>query len=617
MRERLYSLENEYGVIYEPASDERPPDNRLLRETLVQTLRDQFGVAGNEFVVNGSRVYNDDHQANQRGHPEISLPECRSPRQVILYDRLADQMVRAALPATQQRLARQGLRGAVHAVKINVDAVGHTCGCHENYLAARRSDMFTGALSRRQARGQASSLEGFLDAEPYFRYLIQNIVPFLVTRQIICGAGKLIPNGVGKPASFHIAQRASYIQDLYSAITTRQGVGPGNAHSMRGIIDLSRELEETSLSDDRTFRFHLILGDFNLSEWVNWMKLGMTGLVLRMIEDLYVTSAPDLRNAVETLHQIAADPSCRAPVRLADNSETTAIAIQRGYLSLAETYTREFGASEEENQLLAHWQKALDDLEHAPPERAYLALADRADWPLKYLRMERVLSERGKTLASPLDAEEIKALQHVELDYHLLTEHGLFVRVPPAPSRRVVTDEALERARQAPPLTRAAIRHDLLALAAQGVPLTVDWRVMTTADRVFDLPDACAFGDRAVYEWLTRQSDHAPYAPARARMIERWHDATREDDPDVRLRAVSYLEWTGDERALTAIMRMAEDDPDPRVRSAAIAVLRNLSPDLDRVRQTLTHCRQRDSESRVRGAAQITWKALEAKAKDS
>ena len=171
-----------------------------------------------------------------------------------------------------------------------------------------------------------------------------------------------MPQGTAKPSRFEISQRAPFINSIHSVYSgSLVHVDHRGPISMRGIMDLSREADSVPLATGDQFRMHLILGDANMSGWAAWMKMGMTGIVLRMIEDLYITDVPILALPVDALHQISRDPTCQVAVELADHRTATAIDIQRRYLELAQQYFAQFSANDEECAIVDEWQHALDE----------------------------------------------------------------------------------------------------------------------------------------------------------------------------------------------------------------------------------------------------------------
>ena len=95
------------------------------------------------------------------------------------------------------------------------------------------------------------------------------LIPFLVSRQIYAGAGKVLQTARG--AMFSMSQRAEHIWEGVSSATTRS----------RPIINTR---DEPHADAERYRRLHVIVGDSNMSEYATFLKVGATSLLLRMLE---------------------------------------------------------------------------------------------------------------------------------------------------------------------------------------------------------------------------------------------------------------------------------------------------------------------------------------------
>ena len=148
LAQRVYSLETEYGIAFRrsrTSTASQGADQKLLRHLLVGALTARFG-AGGEYLRNGGRAYEDDQTPDNRGHPEVSLPECLSAREVVVYDKAAELMIQTVLGEVQQELAQRHFAGTVFVVKNNVDSTGHTFGCHENYSTLRNTETLSSSV---------------------------------------------------------------------------------------------------------------------------------------------------------------------------------------------------------------------------------------------------------------------------------------------------------------------------------------------------------------------------------------------------------------------------------------------------------------------------------------
>src|SRR3984885_8917727 len=183
--------------------------------------------------------------------------------------------------------------------KNNVDGKGASYGSHENYLMSRQTP---------------------------FSAVIAGLTPFLVTRQVFTGSGRVGIGPSGDEPGFQLSQRSDYIEVEVGLETTLK----------RGIINTR---DEPHADADRYRRLHVIIGDANLAETSTYLKLGTTALVLDLIEDgpAHGIDLSDLALArpVHAVHAISRDPSLRVTVALADGRELTALALQRIYLDRA------------------------------------------------------------------------------------------------------------------------------------------------------------------------------------------------------------------------------------------------------------------------------------------
>src|SRR5919197_1249616 len=187
----------------------------------------------------------------------------------------AGRLVEALVNAAETRLREEGIAGQVHLFKNNTDSAGNSYGCHENYLVSRYGE---------------------------FGRLAEVLIPFFVSRQIFTGAGKVQQTARG--ALFCVSQRAEHIWEGVSSATTRS----------RPIINTR---DEPHADAERFRRLHVIVGDSNMSEWTALMKIGITDLVLRMVEDNSVMRDLTLENPIRAIREISHDIACRKKVRLA------------------------------------------------------------------------------------------------------------------------------------------------------------------------------------------------------------------------------------------------------------------------------------------------------------
>jgi hypothetical protein len=367
MERRVYGLETEYGINLETRGQrlsQLDPGmlfahlERVLLERYATLEGDSFGrnpeaardpiqIREGRFLESGARFYYD------TGHVEWATPEASSPEQAVLYD-LAGERTLAELAAA----AGFPRGGRLLLVKNNVAYAGDTTyGCHENYQVERR-------------RGKGED-------DRFFAAMTAQLVPFLVTRQIFCGAGKL---GCADPrvaAGYQISQRADFIDRIAS----------GDTRGARAIVNTR---DETLGDASRHRRLHLILGDSNRSPHAARLKLGTTGLVLRLIEEAAPGKVPELADPVAALRTVSRDLSCTAALPLRGGGSATAIDLQRLYLERAERFRA--GGDPGVGDLLDCWRSALDDLACDP-----MLLADRVDWAIKLAHLHGPRLARAQT----------------------------------------------------------------------------------------------------------------------------------------------------------------------------------------------------------------------------
>lgn len=427
LRDRVHSLETEYAISFFADGDDQEPGSGSIVDALMEAVGQSHGAESTLFLLNGSRL------AHDVGHAEWSLPECRSGREAALYDKAADYLLlTSVVPQAERLLLREGFKGRLVVTKNNADPHGNTYGCHENYQMQRDSELMGG--------------------ETFIRYLAHSLIPFLVSRQILTGAGRIVvEDGIGaQPVRYELSQRAGFIQTVISRDTTRA----------RPIFNLGREGEPFASGNAR--RLHPILGDANLSGWATWVKMGSTGLMLRLVEDVFMDDIPALAEPLEALWSISRDVTGRAIVQLQDGREVSALDIQWMYYDLGDGYLNVFGASPEDEALMEAWGKALEDFGRDP-----MLLRDRADWAIKRQFLDALVQQQGLSLHELTTASDLSTeVQAFDLRYHELSASGLYCRAYPVDT--LFSQAELERAMEyPPPYTRANVRGEAVRLARE------------------------------------------------------------------------------------------------------------------------------------------------------
>ena len=418
LKPRILGLESEYGL-----TCMRGGTRQLSPEDVARYLfrLDLPGArTSNIFLENGGRLYLD-----MGAHPEYATPECDDPRDVIVYDKAGERILQVLMAQCEARLREHGVGGAVILFKNNTDSVGNSYGCHENYLVSR-----TVSLQR----------------------LAEVLTPFLVTRQIFAGAGKVLQT----PGGFRycLSQRAEHICQDVSGSTT----------SARSIINTR---DEPLADPERYRRLHLILGDSNMSEVAGYLKVATTALVLDMIEDGFFDGELSLDHPVHALRVISRDPALREPIRLKSGRSMTALELQMAYLDHAAGYAQRVGTDAATKDVLARWADTIARLESDP-----WALDREVDWVIKRNWLERYMGRHGLAWTD-------SRVRLMDLQYHdLRPDRGIYNRLASrAHVERITDDVAIEVATRVPPqTTRARLRGAFVRQAkAKGRDYRVDW----------------------------------------------------------------------------------------------------------------------------------------------
>ncbi len=419
MDRRIFGLENEYGVTCVFRGQRRLSPDEVARYLFRRVV--SWGRSSNVFLRNGARLYLD-----VGSHPEYATPECDSLIDLVAHDKAGERILEGLLVEAERRLREEGIAGDVHLFKNNTDSAGNSYGCHENYLVGRHGE---------------------------FSRLADVLVPFLVTRQVICGAGKVLQTPRG--AVYCISQRAEHIWESVSSATTRS----------RPIINTR---DEPHADAERFRRLHVIVGDSNMSETTTLLKVGSTDLVLRMIEAGVVMRDLTLENPIRAIREVSHDITCQRKVKLANGREATALEIQREYHRKAADFIDRRGGDAVAKQVIDLWGRTLEAVETQKFE-----LVDREiDWITKYVLIDRFRAKHQIPLSSPRVAE-------VDLKYHdIHRERGLYYKLERAGAvDRVCRDLDIFAAKSIPPqTTRARLRGEFIRRAQEKRrDFTVDW----------------------------------------------------------------------------------------------------------------------------------------------
>jgi len=417
---RIYGIETEYGVTCTFRGQRRLSPDEVARYLFRRVV--SWGRSSNVFLRNGARLYLD-----VGSHPEYATPECDSAEQVVVHDKAGERILEGLLVDAERRLHDEGIAGDVFLFKNNTDSAGNSYGCHENYLVARHGE---------------------------FGRMADVLIPFLVTRQVVCGAGKVLQTPRG--ALYCLSQRAEHIWEGVSSATTRS----------RPIINTR---DEPHADAERYRRLHVIVGDSNLAEPTTLLKVGSTDLVLRMIEAGVVMRDLTLENPIRAIREISHDVTGTRTVRLVNGRELSALDIQREYLDKASGFAERRGLlTGTVATVVDLWRRALEAVASGDLRQ----IDTEIDWAIKYSLIERYRDKHGLDLASPRVAQLDLAYHDINRErglYYLLQRHGLV--------RRLVSDVSVFEAKSLPPQgTRAKLRGDFIKRAQERRrDFTVDW----------------------------------------------------------------------------------------------------------------------------------------------
>lgn len=418
MDRRVFGLENEYGVTCTLRGQRRLSPDEVARYLFRKVV--SWGRSSNVFLENGARLYLD-----VGSHPEYATPECDRLEDIVAHDKAGERILEGLVESAAERLEEEGVRGEIFLFKNNTDSAGNSYGCHENYLVSRHRD---------------------------FHKTVDLLIPFLVTRQIFLGAGKLMSTPRG--TVYSMSQRAEHIWEGVSSATTRS----------RPIVNTR---DEPHADAERYRRLHVIAGDSNMSEYATYVKVGTVVALLQMIEHDAVFRDLTLENPIRAIREISHDLTCRKKVRLANGRELSALDIQWEYLDRVHRYARTAGFPPEVQGAVDRWEHLLTGIEKDP-----LSLDREVDWVMKYKILDRYHEQRGLALSDP-------KLAMIDLSYHdvsrrrgiynLLAARGLV--------DRIVDDERIDLATEMPPeTTRARLRGAFIRAAkAKNRDYTVDW----------------------------------------------------------------------------------------------------------------------------------------------
>ncbi|MEI6404398.1 MAG: Pup--protein ligase [Actinomycetes bacterium] len=421
MDRRIFGIETEYGVTCNFNGQRRLTPDEVARYLFRRVVA--WGRSSNVFLTNGARLYLD-----VGSHPEYATAECDDIRELVIQDKAGERTVEGLVADAQLRLAEEEIEGDIYLFKNNTDSGGNSYGCHENYLIRRRAD--------------------YLDQ-------IEALLPFLITRQLICGAGKVLTTPRG--TIYSISQRADHMWEGVSSATTRS----------RPIINTR---DEPHADAENFRRLHVIVGDSNMCEMTTMVKVASMDLVLRALEDGALKRNMTLENPIRAIRDVSHDITGKAQVTLNSGQTMTALEMQWFYLELVRDYLQTSGSevSQTHVQSLELWERTLRAVE----TQNYSLIDKDIDWAIKKNLIEAYMAKNGLELDSPRIAQ-------VDLMYHDVSrQRGLFNMLQRnGRVNRITTDMEIFQAKSVPPqTTRAKLRGDFIRAAQiAGKDISVDW----------------------------------------------------------------------------------------------------------------------------------------------
>ena len=440
MQRRIVGIETEFGITSVGGEGGRSLGADEIARYLFRPVVERWR-SSNVFLDNGSRL-----DLDVGSHPEYATAECDGLRQLVAHDRAGERIVDELGQQAEQSLAEQAIDAKVYLFKNNTDSVGNSYGCHENYL---------------------------LDRSTQVRSIGTTLLPFLVSRQLICGAGKILPGtpaGVGldetRDPTFCFSQRAEHMWDGVSSATTRS----------RPLINTR---DEPHADSTRFRRMHVIVGDSNMIETTTLLKIATTRLVLEAIEAGVELRPMAVSHPVRAIREISRDLTGTRPVTMTDGTTMNALEIQREFLASVHRYLDAGGWERQDRDVVtdcvALWERVLDAVESGD----HSSIAADIDWAAKLQLIRQIQDKTGADLNHP-------RLAQIDLTYHdirpgrglhsVLERRGLV--------SRVVTDAEVEHASAvAPETTRAALRGRFIRAAREaGRDHTVDWVHLKVTD---------------------------------------------------------------------------------------------------------------------------------------
>jgi proteasome accessory factor A len=418
---RIMGLETEYGVTCVVDGQRRLSPDEVARYLFRRVVA--WGRSSNVFLPNGGRLYLD-----VGSHPEYATAECDNLLDLIKQDQAGDRIVEDLVVEAEKRLNNEGILGQIHLFKNNIDAAGNSYGCHENFSVQRKHN---------------------------FQQIVESMIPFLITRQIFCGAGKWMTSS--KSGVFNLSQRSEHMWESISSATTRS----------RPIVNTR---DEPHADPEEYRRLHIIVGDSNMSECTTILKVATTELVLRAAESGLINDQYSIENPIRTIREISTDLSFKKRFRLTSGREVTALQIQQEIYELV-TKIPDF------EQMMIQplykyafdlWGRVLASIESNNFEDVKFEI----DWIIKRDFFQEYMNKH-----SLLGNDSRMTL--IDISYHnVRKDRGLFYILEKSGLAKSLINESdvVDSMSSPPQTTRAALRGKFIKIAQEKKrDYTVDW----------------------------------------------------------------------------------------------------------------------------------------------
>lgn len=344
MKDPLFGQETEYEITAQNSKG-LPLDREGVTSGILTIARQRFPYLNcmqeskSIFLANGGRFYIDSGD-----HPEYCTPECSNPGDIVRYQDAGDMMLEKI--SNIYKLNHPDIRD-ITISRCNVDYInpGATWGCHESYL-------------HKNGNGK----------------LAKNLLPFLVSRLIFCGAGGFDSTSPG--LVFLLSPRAPHMKKSVSSTST----------TSRGIFHTKNE----ALCGNGYSRCHIMCGERLCSAKATWLKIATTSLVMTIIDaGKNPGTLVELEEPIVALQTFSADTSCRVMVPTI-LGQMSAKEIQQHYLEEVRSRLGRYYMPSWAKKACIEWEKTLNVLRKNP-----MQLSRSHDAYIKYALYSHFLEKNG------------------------------------------------------------------------------------------------------------------------------------------------------------------------------------------------------------------------------